>query len=62
MEFSTASFNPKTQAVTLEATDSKSGKHYKLDAKIKGTELRGTLGVDNVQGELFLIKWTFFGR
>ena len=60
MDFTRVSFDPKTQAVTLEAIDAKSGKHYKLDGKIHGTELKGTLDIDNVKGDLILIKWTFF--
>lgn len=62
VDFSKASFNPRTSIVTLEAVNQKSGKQYKLEAKVKGTELDGTLTVDNVTGSLRLIKWTFFGR
>jgi hypothetical protein len=62
MEFSKASFNRSTGVVTFEATDAKSGKHYRLDAKLKGTELTGTLGEDDTTGDVRLIKWTFFGR
>jgi hypothetical protein len=62
MDFSKASFNPTTGIVTFEATDEKSGKHYKLEGKLKGTELIGTLGANDTAGEVRLIKWTFFGR
>ena len=62
IEFSKASFNPTTEIVTFEATDEKSGKHYKLEGKLKGTELIGTLGANDTTGEVRLIKWTFFGR
>jgi hypothetical protein len=62
MEFSKSSFNPKTNALTLAAVDQKSGKQYTLEAKIQGTELTGTLGIDSTTGSLRLIKWTFFPR
>jgi hypothetical protein len=62
MEFSKATFNSKTGAVLVEATDEKSGKHYKLQGKVQGTEITGTLDAAETTGELRLIKWTFFGR
>jgi hypothetical protein len=62
MDFSKASFNRTTGTVTCEAKDEKSGKQYKLEGKLKGTELIGTLGADDTVGEVRLIKWTFFGR
>ena len=62
MDFSKASFNSKTSTVVLEAVDPKSGKHYTLEAKVKGTELNGTLAANDVKGDLRLIKWTFFPR
>ena len=62
MEFSKATFNPKTGVILIEATDQKAGKRYHLEGKIEGTELKGTLGAGNVSGGLRLIKWTFFGR
>jgi hypothetical protein len=62
VEFSKTTFNPKTGIIMAEATDQKSGKHYKLDGKIEGTELKGTLVANEVTGEVRLIKWTFFGR
>jgi hypothetical protein len=61
-EFSKATFNRKTRTIEAETTDQKSGKVYKLEGKIAGTELKGTLSSGNVSGELRLIKWTFFGR
>jgi hypothetical protein len=61
-EFSKATFSPKTGLIAAEATDQKSWKHYKLEGKIKDTELLGTLSAGDVSGELRLIKWTFFGR
>ena len=39
MDFTKASFNPVTGIVAFEATDEKAGRHYKLDGKLKGTEL-----------------------
>ena len=62
MDFTKASFNPVTGIVAFEATDEKAGRHYKLDGKLKGTELIGTLGANDTTGEVRLIKWTFFGR
>ena len=62
MDFSKASFNPTTQAVMFEASDSRSGKLYKLEGKVKGTELTGTLATNDTTGEVRLIKWTFFAR
>src|SRR5947209_3924925 len=62
MEFSKASFNPLTGVIAFEATDEKSAKHYKLDGKVKGTELIGTLATNDTAGDIRLIKWTFFGR
>ena len=62
MEFSKTSFNSKTGALMIEATDKKTGKLYKIDGKIQGNELKGTLAVGDTSGEMRLIKWTFFGR
>jgi hypothetical protein len=62
MDFSKASFNRTTGLVTFEANDEKSGKQYKLEGKLKGTELIGTLAANDTVGEVRLIKWTFFGR
>jgi hypothetical protein len=52
MEFSKATFSPKTGLIAVEATDQKSGKHYKLEGRIKDTELQGTLTAGDVSGEL----------
>ena len=62
MEFTKALFVSTTGVITFEATDSKSGKTYKLQGKVKGTELTGTLAAGDTEGEIRLIKWTFFGR
>ena len=42
--------------------DQKSGKRYRIDGKIHGSDLKGTLEINDVKGELLLIKWTYFGR
>src|SRR5688572_28378966 len=62
MEFTKAIFNSKTRALLLEAADPKSGKQYKLDAKVEKTEIRGTLAVDTTSGQVHLIKWTYVPR
>ena len=61
MDFSEASFNPSTKAIMFEATNAKTGKLYRVEGKIKGTELTGTLMGNDMTGEVRLIKWTFFG-
>jgi hypothetical protein len=62
MNFSKATFDAKTRALSLEAADAKSGKHYKLDAKVVGTEINGTVAVDKQSGQVHLIKWTYVPR
>src|SRR5262249_34699000 len=62
MDFSKASFVVRTGAITLEATDSNTSKHFKLDGKVEGNEIKGTLAIGETSGEIRLIKWTFFGR
>jgi hypothetical protein len=62
MDFTKVSFIPATGTVTFEAMDEKSGKHYRLDGRLKGTEITGTLAANDTTGEVRLIKWTFFGR
>ena len=47
IEFTRASFDQKTRAITLEATDQKTGKHYKIDGKIVG--MFGESGRDTKQ-------------
>ncbi|HLH31121.1 MAG TPA: hypothetical protein VKY31_07955 [Terriglobia bacterium] len=61
LDFSNVSFNAHTHVFSAEATDKNSGKHYKLDGKVEGTELKGTLDVNDVSGNVMLIKWTYFG-
>jgi hypothetical protein len=43
MNFSRATFNPKTRLLSLEAIDGTSGKQYRLNAKVEGTEIKGTV-------------------
>jgi hypothetical protein len=62
MDFDKASFIAKTGTLTLEATDTRGGKHYKLEGKVEGTEVKGTLTNEDKTGDVRLIKWTFFGR
>jgi L-fucose isomerase-like protein len=62
MEFTRASFDPKTHAVVVEGMDQKSGKHYRIDGKVQGTEIKGTLGIDSAKADLLLIKWTYVPR
>jgi len=62
MDFARASYDPKTGAVSIEATDSKSGKSYKLDGKLTGNDIKGTIVVGGVPGDVLLIKWTYVPR
>jgi hypothetical protein len=59
MNFSKATFNTKTRSLLLEAADATSGKQYKLNAKVEGTEIKGTVAVGNQSGPANLIKWTY---
>ena len=58
VEFNKATFNPKTRMLLIEAADA-SGKQYKLDAKVEGTEIKGTANLGNLRGQIHLIKWTY---
>lgn len=62
MNFSKATFNPKTRLLSLEAIDGTSGKQYRLDAKVEGTEIKGTATAGNENGQVDLIKWTYVPR
>ena len=62
MNLTKATFNSKTRMLSLEAADAKSGKQYKLNAKLEGTEIKGAATVDNVGGQIHLIKWTYVPR
>ena len=59
MNFSSATFNAKTRSLLLEAADATSGKRYKLNAKVEGTEIKGTVTVGDQSGQIHLIKWTY---
>jgi hypothetical protein len=48
--------------VSLEATDAKAGKNYKLDGKLTGNDIKGTMVAGGVTGEFLLIKWTYIPR
>jgi hypothetical protein len=58
MDFTKVSVD-KAGIVKLEATDSKTGKVYKVDGHLKGTEIKGTMTAGDVSGDLLLIKWTY---
>ena len=62
MDFTRATYDPKTGAVNIEAMDSKSGKTYKLVAKLMGNDIKGTIDVGGVPGDVLLIKWTYVPR
>jgi hypothetical protein len=62
MDFSSVSFDARTGAVKAAATDSKSGKAYRIDGKLTGNEIKGTLTVGDTSGDLLLIKWTYVPR
>ena len=62
MDFTRATFDPKTGNVSLEAKDPKSGHLYKLDGKLSGSDIKGTMTVGTTPGEVLLIKWTYIPR
>ena len=62
MDFTKATFNPTTGIVAIEATDTKANKLYKLDGKLTGNDLKGTLVVGGTPGDVLLIKWTYIPR
>ena len=62
MNFTQASFNAKTRLLTLEAMDLTSGKQYKFNAKVVGTEMKGTVAAGTANGQVRLVKWTFVPR
>jgi hypothetical protein len=59
MSFSNVAFNSKTRSLLLEAADVTSGRQYRLNAKVEGTEIKGTVVADNQTGQVHLIKWTY---
>jgi hypothetical protein len=62
VNFTKATFNPKTRVLSAEAVDAASGKQFKLNGKIEGTEIIGTVTADNQTGSARLIKWTYVPR
>ncbi len=62
VNFTKTTFNPKTHVVSIEAFDAATGKQYKLNGKVEGTEINGTVTVDNQTGPARLIKWTYVPR
>jgi len=62
VDFSRAEFDSKTGAVRLESTDPKSNKLYKVDGKLNGLEIKGTLTAGDQVGDMLLIKWTYVPR
>lgn len=62
MNFTKATFNAKTPLLSLEATDSTSGKQYRLNATVQGTEIKGTVTAGTQTGQIDLIKWTYVPR
>jgi hypothetical protein len=62
MDFTRATFVPATGAISLEATDTKANKLYKLDGKLTGNDIKGTMVVGGTPGDVLLIKWTYIPR
>ena len=61
MEIASATYNPKTHGITIDALDETSGDTYKLVGKVSGTDMTGTIDVGNRTGHVLLIKWTYTG-
>ena len=61
IDVTSAAYNPKTQGITIDALDEKSGVTYKLVGKVSGTEIKGTIDAGNRTGHVLLIKWTYTG-
>jgi hypothetical protein len=62
MDLTKASYDPKTGVVSFEAMDAKANKVYKLDGKLTGNDIKGTLMVGTTPGDVLLIKWTYIPR
>jgi hypothetical protein len=62
MNFTKAAFDSKTHSLVLEAMDVKSGKDYKVNAKVEKTEIKGAITAGNDSGSIDLIKWTYVPR
>jgi hypothetical protein len=62
MNFTKATFNSKTRLLSVEAIEPASGKQYRLNAKVQGTEIKGSVTAGNENGQIDLIKWTYVPR
>jgi hypothetical protein len=62
MDFTKVAFDTKAHSLLLEGTDPKSGKQYKVNAKVEPTEIKGTITVGTESGSIDLIKWTYVPR
>jgi hypothetical protein len=62
MDFTRATYDPKTGAVAFEATDAKAGQVYKINGKLAGNDIKGTMQVGTAAGDVLLIKWTYIPR
>jgi hypothetical protein len=62
MDFTKATFNARTHLLSVEAMDAKSGKQYRLNARVQGTEIKGTLTAGTENSQIDLIKWTYVPR
>src|SRR5215510_10116563 len=54
MDFTKVTFNPTTGIVAIEATDTTANKLYKLDGKVTGNDLKGTLVAGGTPGDVLL--------
>jgi hypothetical protein len=54
MEFTKSELDTDSGSVTLEATDSRSGKKYRIEGTIDNTELSGLMTVGDTTGEVFV--------
>jgi hypothetical protein len=61
-EFTKATFTGGTRTLQLETMDAQSGKRYKLNGKVAGTEIKGNVAVGDQSGDVLLIKWTYVPR
>jgi hypothetical protein len=61
MDIASATYNPTTHAITIDALDVTSGATYKLVGKVSGTDMTGTIDNGNRAGHVLLIKWTYTG-
>jgi len=62
MDFTKVTFDPKTGAVSFEATDAKAGKAYKVDGKLTGNDIKGTMTAGTTSAAVLLLKLTYIPR